>query len=72
MSGPLVQAQGLFKFHGQGGDPNAILRDVSFQVEPGEFVCIMGPSGSGKTTCSRVSTNLRLERSSWEAPPLRI
>jgi ABC-type lipoprotein export system ATPase subunit len=38
MGGPLVQAKGLFKFHGQGGDPNAILRDVSFQVEAGEFV----------------------------------
>lgn len=27
-----------------------VLTDVSFRVEPGEFVCIIGPSGAGKTT----------------------
>ena len=28
----------------------AILKDISFEIEDGEFVCFLGPSGCGKTT----------------------
>lgn len=27
-----------------------ILRDIDFNVQQGEFVCVIGPNGAGKTT----------------------
>lgn len=36
-------------FHMNGYEMN-VLRDVSFEVSPGGFLCILGPSGCGKTT----------------------
>ncbi len=32
--------------------------DVSFNLEPGEILCILGPNGSGKTTTLRMLTGL--------------
>ncbi len=34
------------------------LVDLSFEVYPNEFICILGPSGSGKTTLLRVLAGL--------------
>ena len=35
-----------------------VLEDVSFDVHPREFVCVLGPSGSGKTTLLRILAGL--------------
>ena len=34
------------------------LKDVTFDVHPREFICVLGPSGSGKTTLLRILAGL--------------
>jgi len=46
----LVQAENLLKHYELGKVTVPALRNVSLQMERGEFVTICGPSGSGKTT----------------------
>jgi iron(III) transport system ATP-binding protein len=46
--------------HKKFGDFTA-LRDVSLDVEEGEFVCFLGPSGCGKTTLLRAIAGLDLQ-----------
>ncbi len=39
-----------FKGRKKGEPENEVLKDVSFEVEEGQFVSLLGPSGCGKTT----------------------
>ncbi len=38
--------------------PKVALNDISFEVDKGEFICIMGSSGSGKTTLINVLSTI--------------
>ncbi|MFA9556318.1 ABC transporter ATP-binding protein [Evansella sp. AB-rgal1] len=42
----------------KGSDEKVIFDNLDFQVNTGEFVCIIGPSGSGKTTLFKLVTGL--------------
>ena len=46
----LIEVRGLGKTYQRGSEEVHVLRDLSLDVEAGEFVAFMGPSGSGKTT----------------------
>jgi len=48
--GAAVTVSGVSKVYGRGEREVAALRDISLEVQPGEFVCLVGASGSGKST----------------------
>jgi NitT/TauT family transport system ATP-binding protein len=53
-----LRISALSKTYGTGPSANEVLRDISFDVHVGEFVCLVGPSGAGKTTLLRCLTSL--------------
>ena len=52
--GKIVQVSHLKKSFGDLD----VLKDISFDVEEGEVVCLIGPSGSGKSTLLRCLNRL--------------
>ncbi|WP_276223698.1 ABC transporter ATP-binding protein [Haloarcula halophila] len=54
-SAPAVAAESVHKrYDATEGTATTALVDLSFTVEPGEFVTVVGPSGCGKTTLVRL------------------
>lgn len=48
----MIELKEISKSYGK----TKVLQDISFRINPGEFVCITGPSGAGKSTLLHLLT----------------
>ncbi len=58
MAQPIIQVQEVNKEYGKGKNTVAALKDVSIDIQTGEFVAVVGPSGCGKSTLLHVMAGL--------------
>jgi multiple sugar transport system ATP-binding protein len=55
-----LHIQGVQKTFGQGNQSVQVLKSVTIDVEPGEFLILVGPSGCGKSTLLNIIAGLEL------------
>ena len=55
---PALEVQHLSKTYGEGPTAVRAIKELTFTVDAGEFVCVVGPSGCGKTTLLKCLSGL--------------
>ena len=77
---PLLSVRDLKKTYQGASGPVEAIGNITFDVRPGELVCIVGPSGCGKTTLLKclsgllppTSGSVTLDGSAVTAPPKKM
>jgi len=54
----MIQYRGVTKIFGHGPELIPAVKDITFDIKPGELAVFLGPSGCGKTTLLRLTNRL--------------
>jgi len=58
VTAPFIHLAGVAKTYGGGAKAHLAISDATFDVLPGELVCLVGPSGCGKSTLLKILAGL--------------